>query len=536
MTKSVLIVDDEPLIARLCAQVLEDEGFDTHSTTDPEDGLRMLGEDTYDLLLVDLRMPKIDGFRLMELARRQQPHIAVIMMTGLGTMETAMEALRRGADGLTIKPFTSEELVDSVLYALSMHQQKRDVQRLQAIRPLFDVTERLFGETEPLQLESLLIESMCNLLHCGAVGVFDFPKNFEDLDPQTPPHGVTFETPGMPRDILVEAARRVKPNLPSPVIPPTPDLKMLGIGPTLGTILGPVRPTRPGDDSPLQRILVAVRSPGDSLFQEVEIETFLILCRQGAAALENATLHAALRETIHHLEASQRALIQSEKMATVGRLMATIAHEINNPLQSVQNCLHLAGRIELPTESRESYLSLAQEELERLMLIVQRMLGYYRPGRLDRKPASINDLIERVITLAHKKMEDQKVQLVLDLASDLPPILVVGDQIQQVILNLVLNACEAMPDGGKIHITTRKNGDLVETWVEDTGPGVEPEQRERMFEPFASTKEDGTGLGLSVSYGIISAHGGILELIEDGITPCNLPGACFRITLRHEAN
>ena len=133
-------------------------------------------------------------------------------------------------------------------------------------------------------------------------------------------------------------------------------------------------------------------------------------------------------------------------------------------------------------------------------------------------------------------MEDQKVQLVLDLGSNLPPVLVVGDQIQQVILNLVLNACEAMPDGGKIHITTRKNGDLVETWVEDTGPGVEPEQRERMFEPFASTKEDGTGLGLSVSYGIISAHGGILELIEDKLTPCNLPGACFRITLRHEAN
>lgn len=535
MTKSVLIVDDEPLIARLCAQVLEDEGFETHSANDPEDGLRMLSEDKFDLLLVDLRMPKIDGFRLMELARRQQPHIAVIMMTGLGTMETAMEALRRGADGLTIKPFTSEELIESVLFALSMHQQKQDVQRLQAIRPLFDVTERLFGETEPLQLESLLIESMCNLLHCGAVGIFDLTGDPEDLSVSPPPHGVTFETPGMPREILIQAARRVKINTSSPVIPPTPDLKILGVGPSLGTIISSTRPTRPGDE-PTQRILVAVRSPGDSLFQEVEIETFLILCRQGAAALENATLHAALRETIHHLEASQRALIQSEKMATVGRLMATIAHEINNPLQAVQNCLHLAGRLELPPDSRDSYLSLAQEELERLMLIVQRMLGYYRPGRLDRKPASINDLIERVIILARKKMEDQKVQVALDLGMNLPQVLVVGDQIQQVILNLVLNACEAMPDGGKIHITTCKNGDLVETWIEDTGPGVQPEQRERLFEPFASTKEDGTGLGLSVSYGIISAHGGILELIEDKSSPCNLPGACFRITLRHEAN
>jgi signal transduction histidine kinase len=448
-----------------------------------------------------------------------------------------MEALRRGADGLTIKPFTSEELIESVLFALSMHQQKQDVQKLQAIRPLFDVTERLFGETEPLQLESLLIESMCHLLHCGAVGVFDFPANTGDVDPsaQTAPHGVTFERPGMPREVLVQAAHRVKPNAPSPVIAPTLDLKNLGVGPTLGTVLGPVRPTHQGGNVS-ERILVAVRSPGDPPFQEAEIETFLILCRQGAAALENATLHTALRETIHHLEASQRALIQSEKMATVGRLMATIAHEINNPLQSVQNCLHLAGRTELPTESRESYLSLAQEELERLMHIVQRMLGYYRPGRLDRKPASLNDLIERVVTLAHKKMEDQKVQLVLDLGSNLPSLLVVGDQIQQVILNLVLNACEAMPDGGKIHITTRKNGELVETWIEDTGPGVEPEQRERLFEPFASTKEDGTGLGLSVSYGIISAHGGILELIEDKHTPCNLPGACFRITLRHEEN
>jgi signal transduction histidine kinase len=164
------------------------------------------------------------------------------------------------------------------------------------------------------------------------------------------------------------------------------------------------------------------------------------------------------------------------------------------------------------------------------------MLGYYRPGRLDRKPTSLNDLLDRVVVLARKKMDDQGVKLLMDFDPDLPLMMVVGDQIQQVFLNLILNACEAMPDGGKIHITTRHHEQTLEIWIEDSGPGIAPEQQERMFEPFSSTKEDGTGLGLSVSYGIISAHGGTLELIEDKNTPYRLPGACFRITLRQEVS
>jgi two-component system NtrC family sensor kinase len=219
-------------------------------------------------------------------------------------------------------------------------------------------------------------------------------------------------------------------------------------------------------------------------------------------------------------------LIQAEKMAIAGRLTASIAHEINNPLQSVQNCLHLAGRRELPAEERQDYLSMAQSELQRLMNTVQRMLDYYRPGGLDRKPLDLNALVDKVITLMKRQLEDHGVQLQIRMASKLPLVMGVGDQVQQVFINLILNAIEAMPDGGKLYIDTRTRRDSVEVIFEDTGPGVSAERREHIFEPFVSTKEGGTGLGLAVSYGIIAAHGGSLDLVAG-----RGRGACFRITL-----
>jgi two-component system NtrC family sensor kinase len=219
-------------------------------------------------------------------------------------------------------------------------------------------------------------------------------------------------------------------------------------------------------------------------------------------------------------------LIQAEKMATAGRLTASIAHEINNPLQGVQNCLHLASRPELSDESRQEYLSLAKDELERLMNTVQRMLDFYRPGVVGRKLVDINQLIERVLKLLERELDRHHIQVHQRLSGRLTQPMVVRDQIQQVLLNLILNAMEAMPEGGEIFIETHHRKTGIEIIIEDTGPGVQPGDRERIFEPFVSTKESGTGLGLTVSYGIITAHGGSLDLLTG-----RGKGACFRIIL-----
>lgn len=138
---SILILDDEPGIILLCQRLLERSGFQVFSSTNPVEALQILEEKNTDLLLVDIRMPVMDGFQVIDRARQLHPDLAVVVMTGYGTVETAIEALRRGADGLILKPFEGNDLVQSVQRAREQSQYKQDQIRLQALRPLFDITE-----------------------------------------------------------------------------------------------------------------------------------------------------------------------------------------------------------------------------------------------------------------------------------------------------------------------------------------------------------------------------------------------------------
>jgi two-component system, NtrC family, sensor kinase len=135
-------------------------------------------------------------------------------------------------------------------------------------------------------------------------------------------------------------------------------------------------------------------------------------------------------------------------------------------------------------------------------------------------------LLRRVIKLLSPQLQARGIRISTGLSSRLPSILAVSSQLEKVFINLFLNAYDAMPEGGELRISVRTVGDMVEILVQDTGPGVTEEDRNRIFEPFVSTKKGGTGLGLTVSYGIIAAHGGSDDLMTD-----RGPGACFRVTL-----
>jgi two-component system NtrC family sensor kinase len=276
-----------------------------------------------------------------------------------------------------------------------------------------------------------------------------------------------------------------------------------------------------------RQFLFAARDSSAVELGEAELETLRILSRQALLALENAQLYDELQERINEAEESQQALIQAEKMAAVGRLTASIAHEINNPLHSVRNCLHLVGRNELPEADRQEYLELASEEMDRLMRTVRQMLDFYRPGARDRKPFDINEIIDRVLNLLDAQLSHGEVEVHRAFGDDLLLVLGVENQIQQVFFNLLLNAMEAMPDGGAIYISTTVEQGNVVIFIEDTGPGISLEKRDEIFEPFVSSKEKGLGLGLTVSYGVVTAHGGTLTLLSDG----ERGGARFRFSL-----
>jgi len=195
-------------------------------------------------------------------------------------------------------------------------------------------------------------------------------------------------------------------------------------------------------------------------------------------------------------------------------------------LQAVQNCMHLAGREDLPQEKRAEYFGMALAELERLRTTVQRMLDFYRPNAVAPQVVDLADLLTHMLGLMAKQLEERNIRTSLNIPTDLPSVNAVNSQIQQVFLNLILNAYDAMPTGGELHITARPAREGVEILFQDTGSGISSGESRNIFEPFVSTKEGGTGLGLTVSYNIVTAHGGVLELV-----PTHKPGACFCVYL-----
>src|SRR5919112_450675 len=170
---SVLVVDDEPGIALLGKRILSRAGYDVISETNPRIAIEHLQQKRFDLLVVDIRMPEVDGFDVISRAQMIQPDIAVLVMTGFGTVETAIRALRQGVDGLLLKPFQkSDELLVAVRQAMTDSQRKRDTARVSALRPLFNVTETLFAETDRYQLLELIVNAIREHLNCSNVGYY----------------------------------------------------------------------------------------------------------------------------------------------------------------------------------------------------------------------------------------------------------------------------------------------------------------------------------------------------------------------------
>jgi two-component system NtrC family sensor kinase len=228
-------------------------------------------------------------------------------------------------------------------------------------------------------------------------------------------------------------------------------------------------------------------------------------------------------------ERTQAHMIHTEKMAALGRLVASLAHEINNPLQAVQGCLTLAqeefDEIEISAADQEAmsyYLTIAEEEIERISTIVRRMRDFYRPAREGTQATNVHDVLDTILALAGKQLQHSDVEVVREWVSD-PYLLDANpDHLKQVFLNLVLNAIDAMPDGGTLTVRTTKDemaagmsaNPVPALRIEfvDTGFGMPPEVVSRIFEPFFTTKEQGSGLGLSISYSIIKAHKGEINV------------------------
>ena len=226
------------------------------------------------------------------------------------------------------------------------------------------------------------------------------------------------------------------------------------------------------------------------------------------------TLERKVEQRTKELRAMQAHLIQSEKLAGVGKLAAGVAHEINNPLTCVlTNSSLILGDLAPDDPRREDMQTIVDETL-RCRKIVKGLLDFARQTKPQKQKLDLNRIVEDVLALVRNQASFQNIAIRCELADNIPLVLADADQMRQVVLNIILNAADVMPHGGELRINSQFDSSekQVRLRISDTGPGIPAEMQDRLFEPFFTTKRTGTGLGLAIAYGIMERHKGQLKV------------------------
>jgi len=268
------------------------------------------------------------------------------------------------------------------------------------------------------------------------------------------------------------------------------------------------------NDKPMG-VLQAVNKRSGGTFSREDIDMLASIGAQAAVAVENARLFEELHQRLDELQQAHKELAHSEKLSALGGLISGIAHELNNPLTAVLGFAELVMRQPV-SEKVQGRVKLIHEAALRCKHIVSDLLLFARGARSTRAPVDINEITRAALIMQQTELEAAGVEVFMSLDQNLPHVMADGAQIEQVVTNLVRNAQQAMSAESPphtLHVTTRCGDECVELEVRDNGRGIPPADAKRIFEPFFTTRQpgQGTGLGLSVSYGIVDAHGGTIR-------------------------
>ena len=221
-----------------------------------------------------------------------------------------------------------------------------------------------------------------------------------------------------------------------------------------------------------------------------------------------------LETSYKELEESKDQLVRSEKLAFAGRMAASVAHEIRNPLNVVSMSIQRLQEELKKDDPRRKYLLAVNKNIDKLNYLITEFVNCARPPMLKMRPCDIHKVLNNVLTFIRDRCQKQKVKVIKNFTPKLPKIKIDEQHMRQAFLNIVLNALQAMPDRGELKIETRFEGDAVVIKFSDNGVGIPEEDIKKIFDPFFTTreKEGGMGLGLSVVYGIIGSHGGLIDI------------------------
>jgi signal transduction histidine kinase/DNA-binding NarL/FixJ family response regulator len=510
----VLVADDEYHTTFMLQRIFERDGYRVECANDGISALQLARRLVPDLILLDIQMPGMNGFEVLR-ALRENPgtaNIPTILVTAKAREAADVaHGLNLGADDYLYKPFDPRELVaraESKMKARYLEEKLH--RRTQELQALLRVGEELNNALAVDDLLDLVLFLSLDLLPCRLAAIYQSgtPDTLERVRVQASSGYDASEFDHL-------AALNIFHTRMRPLMWPG-DTSLTDMFP-----YGMAVPLQHGD-----RLLGVLLVSGDTIaYDDNHMSLFKGIGRQAALALRNAELYEIQTNYALHLEdmvaartselqSAQQMLIRSEKLASIGHLAASIAHEINNPLQPIR--IHLEHMIEDVRDSEPldvRAITSIQESIERITRIVSQLLEF--AGR--RNPTEVvqfldlRKALEAVISLNQKLFEQNGLVIRSEIA-DLPLVYGSKDQLEQVFMNLILNAHAAMQNGGVLTVRAWAEKTEVVLQFEDTGSGIPAEQMNKIFDPFFSTKPTGTGLGLFVSYGIIQNHHGTIEV------------------------
>ncbi len=490
----LLVIDDDEAIRKVLSVTLQDAGYQVLTAENGETGLEIFADEQPDIILCDLRMPGIDGIAVLKEVKAVDPDKEVIVISAYADMDLAIKALQLKASDFITKPISTPALE----VALNRAEERLDITR--ELREYTELIEKRWLDTaeelaKTYQFQKNLIESSIDgIIGCDPDGkVIIFNKASEAVL-------------GYPK---VEVVGKLNIDHFFP----------------------------PGKYAELKEKVYSSEYGGTNRLTLYETNLVAISGQLIPAQFSGAVLHEGeeeigsvaffrdLRE-IRRLEqqfADQARLLHQDKMISLGRLAASVVHEINNPLAGVLNYARLMLKImrkgpltEDYQEKFASYLNLMESETNRCSKIVSNLLAFSRKSELEFTDVSINELVEKCFILSGHKLRLSNISVESQLANDLPVLRGDYNQIQQCVINLIFNSIDAMPDGGKLLVTTSysPNDRVISIQVSDTGFGISKKDLPHIFEPFFTTKSKGQGLGLGLSMveGIIERHKGTIDV------------------------
>jgi len=530
--EKVLVIDDKKDAVQLMTEsVLRPHGYYYIVANNGEEGFRLALEKEPDLIITDMRTSRMSGLEILKALQAERRDIPVILMTLYGSEETAVQAFRLGAKDYIIKPFTVEKMLEAIDRALAekrlVSKGMRDVdqqleRRVKELNILYSVGKSV---TSLLDLEKVLnriVEAAVFVTGAEEGSLMLVDKDTGELYLRAARNlGEKFARGfrlKVEHSIAGQVVKTGKPILQSTQDEETLKVKTGYLVKSLVNV-----PLKAKDE--VIGVLAVNNKISARPFTENNVDLLSALADYATIAILNAQLYEETKrwseelerkveERTQELRAAQEQLLQSEKLASIGQLAAGVAHEINNPMGVILGFAQGILKTLSEDDPLRRPLTTIEKESLRCNRIVQNLLDFARHSEPTPHLTNINELINASCDLVEHQTSLQNVKLIKGYNSALPSIMADPNQLQQVFINIMLNAYQAMPDGGTLHIATRQVGSELQVIFTDTGVGIPPENVQNIFDPFFTTKEvgEGTGLGLSVSYGIVKAHGGDIEV------------------------